>query len=175
GLDNRLAVFSLQRQINTWRDEPLSAVLPGVALQQLWSLLGTAEKALAITAGCVVLCGLLGLLAVLLATLDARRREMAILRAVGAAPRHVFGLLVCEALGLAIVGTLAGYVLLQVGLIASSPWLQARSGLLLTPGWPSPPESLLLLAVIAAAALASLWPAWLAYRKSVADGISPQS
>lgn len=175
GLENRLAVFSLQRQINTWREEPLSAVLPGVALQQLWSLLGTVEKALAITAACVVASGLLGLLAVLLATLDERRREMAILRAVGAAPRHVFGLLVCEATGLALAGTLAGYVLLQAFLAATSSWLQARSGLLLVPGWPGAHEWRLMAIVVLAAALASLWPAWLAYRKSVADGISPRS
>lgn len=173
GLDNRLAVFSLQRQINTWRTEPLSAVLPGVALQQLWSLLSTAEKALTLTAACVVLSGLLGLLAVLLATLGERRREMAILRAVGAAPRHVFGLLMCEAIGLAVIGTLAGYGLLQALLASTSAWLQARTGLLLTPGWPGAHEWALLALVVAAAALVSLWPATLAYRQSVADGIHP--
>lgn len=175
GLENRLAVFSLQRQINTWREEPLSAVLPGVALQQLWSLLGTVERALAMTAACVVLSGLLGLLAVLLATLDERRREMAILRAVGAAPRHVFGLLVCEAVGLAVTGTLVGYALLQAVLTTAASWLQARTGLLLLPGWPNAYEWRLMALVVGAAALASLWPAWLAYRKSVADGISPRT
>lgn len=172
GLSDRMGVFTLQRFINDYRAEPLTAVLPGVALQQLWSLLGTAERALAITAACVVVAGLLGLLTVLLATLHARRREMAILRSVGAGPRHVLGLLLLEALLLAVAGAAMGLALLQIATVSLSPWLQANYGLQLAASWPSLAEWRLLGLVVAGAGVIGLVPALLAYRHSVADGMS---
>ncbi|MBU4610981.1 ABC transporter permease [Achromobacter sp. GG226] len=172
GLERRMAVFAVQRWVNEYRAEPMTAVLPGVALQQLWGLLGTAERALTITAACVVLTGLLGLLAVLLATLEERRREMAILRAVGASPRHVAGLLLWEAALLAVLGTAVGYVLLQGAAAALAPWLQAQYGLLLSVGLPGANEWRLMGLVVASALAVSCVPALLAYRHSVADGIT---
>lgn len=172
GLEERLAIFTVQRFINDYGDEPLTAVLPGVALQQLWQLLGVAERAMLVIAACVVLAGLLGLLTVLLATLSERRREMAILRAVGARPGDVFGLLLTEALLLAVAGVALGVLLLQVAIAVASPWLQARYGVSVSPGWPSAAEWKLLGGVVAAAAMVGLIPALLAYRRSVADGMS---
>lgn len=93
GLKSRLAAFKVQRQVNEYRQEPLLAILPGVALQELWSLMGTAETALTAISSFVVVAGLLGMLTMLLASLNERRREMAILRSVGARPLHVFGLI----------------------------------------------------------------------------------
>lgn len=172
GLERRLAVFAVQRWVNEYRAEPMTAVLPGVALQQLWGLLGTAERALTLTAACVVLTGLLGLLAVLLATLEERRREMAILRAVGASPRHVAGLLLWEAAVLAVAGTAMGYILLQGAGAALAPWLQAQYGLLLSLGLPDANAWRLMGLVVASALAVSCVPALLAYRHSVADGIT---
>ncbi|HBX55154.1 MAG TPA: peptide ABC transporter permease, partial [Pseudomonas sp.] len=84
GLNSKIATFSLQREINEFRGEPLLAILPGVALQELWSLMGTAEKALFVVSLFVVLTGLIGMLTAILTSLNERRREMAILRSVGA-------------------------------------------------------------------------------------------
>ena len=83
GLKSRLAVFGLQRRINEYRAEPLLAILPGVALQELWDLMGTAEAALSAISAFVVATGLLCMMATMLAGLGERRREMAILRSVG--------------------------------------------------------------------------------------------
>lgn len=172
GLDDRLAIFNIQRIVNQFGAEPLTAVLPGVALQQLWQLLGVAERAMLVIAACVVLAGLLGLLTVLLATLSERRREMAILRAVGARPLDVFGLLMTEALLLATAGVALGVLLLQAAIALGSGWLQARYGIAISPGWPSAAEWKLLGGVVGAAAVVGLVPALLAYRRSVADGMS---
>ncbi len=86
GLKSRLAAFRLQRAINEYRREPLLAALPGVALQELWDLMGTAEAALGVISLFVVAAGLLGMLTMLLSGLNERRREIAILRTVGARP-----------------------------------------------------------------------------------------
>ena len=97
GLHSRLDSFKLQRFINEYPEEALAAVLPGVALQQLWGIVGVAETALGAVAAMVVATALLGMVTMVLATLNERRREMAILRSVGATPLHIMGLLLAEA------------------------------------------------------------------------------
>lgn len=172
GLRTRVAVFELQRTVNAYAGEPLSAILPGVALQQLWSLLGTVERALLVAAGCVVAAGLMVVLTTVLATLNERRREMAILRSVGAGPRHVFGLLLLEAAGLATAGAVLGLLLAHAGLWLLAPWLQARFGLYLPPAIPGTGELQLLGAIVGAGVLVGLLPAILAYRRSLQDGMT---
>ena len=97
GLKSKLATFKLQRAINEYREEPLSAIIPGAALQELWGLVGTAETALAAVSAMVVATALLGMVTTILTTLNERRREMAILRSVGARPATILGLLATEA------------------------------------------------------------------------------
>ena len=86
GLKSKLATFKLQRAINDYQEEPLSAIMPGAALQELWGLVGTAETALSAVSAMVVATALLGMVTMILTTLNERRREMAILRSVGARP-----------------------------------------------------------------------------------------
>lgn len=171
GLESRMATFAVQRAVNEFRAEPLTAVLPGVALQQLWGMLGVVEKALMLTAACVVAAGLLGMLAALLGTLSERRREMAILRALGAGPGTVSALLLLEAVLLTAVGLLIGLALLHVGAWFAAPAIERSTGIALTLGWPSPAEFKLLGLVLGAGAGVGLIPAFLAYRRSLADGM----
>lgn len=172
GLDSRIATFAVQRAINDHRGEPLLAILPGVALQELWSLMGTAEQALLLVSACVVLVGLVGMLTALLASLGERRREMAILRSVGARPWQVAGLLLAEALSLTLAGLLLGLALLYLALGTGQGWVQSHYGLYLPLAWPSRHEWLLLGATLGAALLLGLLPAWRAYRQSLADGLT---
>lgn len=172
GLDNRIATFAVQRALNEYRGEPLLAILPGVALQELWSLMGTAEQALLAVSACVVLVGLAGMLTALLASLNERRREMAILRSVGARPWQIAALLLAEALVLTLAGLLLGLALLYLAIALGQDFLQARHGLFLPLALPSPREWLLLAASLGAALLLGLLPAWRAYRQSLVDGLS---
>lgn len=172
GLNSRIATFALQREINQYRGEPLLAVLPGVALQELWSLMGTAEQALFVVSLFVVLTGLIGMLTAILTSLNERRREMAILRSVGARPWHIAGLLVIEAFALALAGAVLGLALLYVGIAVAQAPLQQLYGLYLPFGWPSGYEWCLLGAILLAAVLMGAVPAWRAYRQSLADGLS---
>ncbi|MDC7823538.1 ABC transporter permease [Pseudomonas sp. BLCC-B13] len=172
GLKSKVATFAVQRQVNEYRGEPLLAILPGVALQELWSLMGTAEKALFVVSLFVVLTGLIGMLTAILTSLNERRREMAILRSVGARPWHIAGLLVLEALALALAGAALGLALLYGGIAASQGWVQAQYGLYLPLALPSAYEWSLLGAILGAALLMGGVPAWRAYRQSLADGLS---
>lgn len=172
GLESRTATFAVQRVVNEYRGEPLSAILPGVALTQLWALMGGVERALLIAAGCAVLAALMVLLTTILATLNERRREMALLRAVGAGPRHVFGLLLAEAALLTGAGVLLGLALSQGALWALGPWLETRFGVFMSPGWPGVHEQITLGGVWLGGILLGLVPAVLAYRRSLQDGVA---
>ena len=172
GLNSKIATFSLQREINEFRGEPLLAILPGVALQELWSLMGTAEKALFVVSLFVVLTGLIGMLTAILTSLNERRREMAILRSVGARPWHIGSLLVLEAFSLAAAGVGLGLALLYIGIAASRGWLRTQYGLDLPLAAPSLYEWQLLGAILAAALLMGVIPALRAYRQSLSDGLS---
>lgn len=172
GLDSRVATFAVQRDINRFPDEPLMAVLPGVALQELWSLLGVAEKALFIVSVFVVLTGLVGMLTAILASLNERRREMAILRSVGARPRHIFSLLLLEAFGLALMGVLLGLGLMYLGLWLAQPWILSHYGLFIPITAPGLWDWGLLGAILLAAVVMGGVPAWRAYRQSLIDGLS---
>ncbi|CAD5108906.1 ABC transporter permease [Zestomonas carbonaria] len=172
GLNSKIATFAVQREINEYRGEPLLAILPGVALQELWTLMGTAEKALFVVSLFVVLTGLIGMLTAILTSLNERRREMAILRSVGARPWHVATLLVLEAFALALAGVLLGLALLYLAIVVSQGYLQSQYGLYLPLALPSAYEWTLLGAILAAALLMGVVPAWRAYRQSLADGLS---
>jgi putative ABC transport system permease protein len=172
GLKSRLAVFRLQRAINEYRAEPLSAILPGAALQELWGLVGTAETALQVVSVMVVATALLGMLTMILSTLNERRREMAILRSVGARPRTVLGLLMAEAGVLTAAGVALGLLLLYAALFLLRPYVDAAYGLHLPIGPLKPQAWATLAAVVVAGCAAGLLPALRAYRLSLADGMT---
>lgn len=171
GLDSPIRVLSLQRQINTYEGEALSAVLPGVALSQLWRVVGVAERAFFAVSVLVIVVGLCGILTALSAGLNERRREMAVLRAVGARASDVFFLLILEAMTIAFLGALAGIVIATGGFAALSALLAGRYGfdLPVVPGWT---ELAVLGGLTFTGALFGLWPAWRALRNALVDGLS---
>jgi|SRR5919106_805901 putative ABC transport system permease protein len=172
GLDSRTAVFHVQRFINDYRREPLLAVLPGVVLQELWDTIGVVEHVLLGVSGLVALVGLCGMVTALLTGLNERRREIAVLRSVGARPRHVLALIVGEATALAAAGLALGVALLYLGLVVARSLVQTQLGLSIEIGLPSAYEWLLLVVVLLASVVAGLWPAVRAYRYSLTDGMT---
>jgi putative ABC transport system permease protein len=172
GLKSKLAAFGLQRAINDYPEEPLSAIMPGAALQELWGLVGTAETALSAVSGMVVVTALLGMMTMILTTLNERRREMAILRSVGARPLTVLSLLVTEAGVLTLCGVALGTVLLYGALIALQPFIDRTYGLHIAIGLPAWDQLVVLAAIVGAGFAAGLLPAIRAYRLSLADGMT---
>ena len=175
GLKSRSDVFRLQRHINGYQGEPLLAVMPGVALDELWQTLGMVERTLLALSALVVMVGLAGLMATLLASLNERRRELAILRALGAGPGEIFLMLTVEGLLVTTLGVLFGCALLAAGIFFGAPLLQAQFGIILTWRLFAPNEIVLLLSILATGLLASLVPGWRAWRMSLADGLTPRN
>lgn len=174
GLKSRAAVFNVQRFVNQYEAEALMGVMPGVALGELWSVLGVGENALLAVSALVALVSVVSLMAVVLAGLNERRRELAVLRAVGAGPRHVLGLLTLEGVWVTFAGVVLGVLLAQAGMALATPWLQQSLGIRLQMAMPFPTQLAWAGAVFLAGLLASLGSAWRAYRLSLADGLSPR-
>jgi putative ABC transport system permease protein len=174
GLKNRAAVFAVQRHVASFADEPLLAVLPGVALDELWDVVGVGERALLGMSAMVAIVSLAGLVAVVLAGLNERRRELAVLRAVGAGPRHVLLLLASEGALVTLLGAGLGCVLTLLFIAAAGSWMQTRFGITLQLSAPTGTQWVVLASVVLAGLLASLVPALRAYRLSLADGLSPR-
>lgn len=172
GLKNRIATFRLQREINEYSREPLLATVPAIALTELWQTIGNFETILRIITVFVVLAGLLGMLTTLLSTLNERRREMAILRAVGAYPRQIFLLFVLESLILVIAGCILGMLSLLVLVSLAKPWVIEQYGLYLNAWVPSSSDLVLISSVAILAIFFSFIPAVIAYRRSLQDGLT---
>ena len=172
GTTDRRDVLMLQREINDFEDEPMMAVIPGVALNEMWRSLGYAETGLRLVTIFVVLVGLLGMLVSLYTSLNERRREMAILRAVGAGPNRIVAMLVLESACLAAAGAIAGLAMVYVLLSVGQSIVEAQVGLFIPIRPPGFVELLFMGAVVTAGFLMGFVPALKAYRTALHDGLT---
>lgn len=171
-LNSRIEVFELQRYINTYRREPLIAILPGVTLRDLWKTIGIAEKSLLVVSLLVFVVSAIGMMISLLATLKERRREMAILRSVGAKKGFVFAMLMLESVILTVSGIIAGIILLYGTLFAFQAILEDQLGLTVGLFAPTVNDAIYLGTILVFSLVASIIPAWRAYKNSLSDGLT---
>ncbi len=171
GSRSRISTLYLQREINTYKPEALTAIIPAYTLQELWVLLDYADAALSFVSAAVLVVGLLSMLAALYTTLNERRREVSVLRAVGLHSWQVFSLFVAEAALIALAGTLIGLGVLYGLLITLHTRIETWTGLPLAVTGPSHRIVGYALSAVAAAALLGFVPAWRAYRNSIQDGL----
>ena len=171
-LNSKINVFSMQRAVNEFREEPLLAVLPGVALQELWNLVAVGENALLAVSLFVVASSFIGLLTGVLTSLNERRREIAILRAVGAKRHHISLLLISESLLTTLFGLLLGVLLFYGLLIVMQPIAQQHFGLNIPLNWLGLRESIIAGCFLFLGCITGAIPAWRAYRYSLQDGMT---
>lgn len=172
GLKSRSAALSVQQTVNKYKGEPLTAIMPAMALQELWGIVGLVEKALLAISGFVILVGLCGMLVAIMTSLNERRREMAILRSVGARPLHVLSLIVGEAGLVTLMGMVTGMALLYGLLLSGQPLIASRFGLLIGITGFSVHEMLLMGTVCVAGIVIGIIPGVRIYRHSLADGLT---
>lgn len=172
GVQSPLQTFALQRMINNYRSEPLQAVMPGVALSELWQMIGMVENILLLIALIVLVATLIGMTTSLLASMRERQREMAILRALGASPLLLLLLIQMEVLLITTLGLALGSLTLWASLHLAQPWLVSELGLFINTNiWQA---TLLVYAggIVLLGLLLGLIPGLVAYRRALADGLS---
>ncbi len=129
GLKSRSKTFVVQRQINEYPHEPLQAILPGVALAELWQMLAMVENLLAVISVLVLLAALMGMTTSLLAAMNERQHEIAILRSLGASARYLFILVEIEVLIIVSGALIIGAGALSLLLFTSHSYLAQKFGL----------------------------------------------
>ncbi|MGH1413474.1 MAG: ABC transporter permease [Pelagimonas sp.] len=172
GVKDKIQIFGLQRDINEYRPEPLTAIIPGVTLSELWRVTGLAEQALRLVAWAVLLAALLGMIATFVAGLTAREREFAILRTIGAAPQHVVILILVEVFFLVFIALIVSIILVGLILVGANPFLQDGFGVSLPPITGISEQWRTLLFFVVVAPLAALVPAYEAYRKTITSQLA---
>lgn len=172
GLKSRIGTLTFQRKVNEYKAEPLLAIIPGVALAELWQMMGMVEKALALIALLVLLASLLGMTTMLLASMREREREIAVLRAIGAHASFVLLLIELEAILIALVGAAAGYLGLAGLLALLKGWISSEYALFIN-SLPLSGSTLGYLGIIVGlAAVLALIPAISSYRTALSRGLS---
>ncbi len=172
GLKSRTDVLQLQRSINIYEDEALTALMPGITFLNLWSLMSKFEIALLVISAFVALAGFTGMLVSLLTGIGQRRREMAILRSLGSNSRKVSGLIVGETLLITMASLLLGFALLFAIQQFASPILNTQLGLDLSIKGVSATEIAIVAIVMGVGGIVGFIPAYRLYRYSLHDGMT---
>lgn len=172
GMHSRLKVFSFLRTVNDFKSEPLMAIIPGAALQELWQLIAIAENALMAVSIMVIVTSLIGMLTVIISSLNERRREIAIFRALGAKRNTLFGILMLESGLYGLFGLIVGYAFHVLLMVIANLYIQPKFGIELTISWPNGMLLLILLGFLCISVLLGLVPGYRAYRQSLSDGLS---
>jgi putative ABC transport system permease protein len=175
GLKSRVAVLHMQRMIQNYADESLEAAIPGFVLSRFWESLGAFERTLSLMTLAIFIVGLIGMLIALLTSLDQRRREMAVLRALGSRAYQIFILLLSEAYFLMASAIVAGLGFYSLLFFLLRDFVESKYGVVLVL-WPFDIENLyILLGLFVAGTIAALIPAAVAYLRSVSDGLQQRT
>ena len=166
GLHSRMATFGVQRDINNYRQEPLSAILPGVALSELWQMMGVLENTLRLISGLILIAALLGLSAMMLASIREREDEIHLLRVIGAPPVFLFLLIEMEALLISFLSILLAISGLYLSLLLSSDFLASNFSLHMGRSLLSKNNLLFILLIIGATMIAAVLPSFFAYKNA---------
>ena len=172
GVKSKLTIFYLQRWVNDYPEEALTAILPGAALQELWRVVGVVENLLLGISVVVIFTTLIGMTAIIFSSLNERRREMAIWRAMGASPRTIIGLLMLEAFFISLLSIIISTILLFFSLAILQPWIDNNYGILVSVEMLSIKDMYVFIVFIIAAMVVSLLPAARAYWFSINDGMT---
>ena len=172
GLTSKLNLFKVSRSINEYPEEAVSAVIPGIALAELWSMVGSVDFVFRIFNWLIIGISLIGMVTMILTGLDSRTREMTILRSLGATPAHLASMVLIETALVSIIS-----VFFSIGLVRILTWgvadfLSQWAGIRIDLTWISFPEFKILMIIVLAGLCASLIPAALVYRRSLARGFS---
>lgn len=168
GLKQKTAVFRLQRVLNDYRNEALLAILPGITLAKLWQITSVMEKSLQLIAILILVSSLLGLIAMLLASIRERQREIAVMRAMGASPWFIFMLIEMEVILIAISGYITGLLSLAISFNLAKSTVLESYGVVLSSNLWGVEQLIYLILIVISALIAGVIPSIMAYKQALA-------
>ena len=170
-----MAGFQLNQDINLRGKEATLAWPIGRVMADLFNKMGWISRVLELVAYLVVAVASGAILASIYNTMNERRREFAILRALGARRTTVFSTIVLEAATIAFTGALLGYLVYAVILAATTMILRAQTGVVLDVFALHPVLWITPVGMTILGALSGVLPAAKAYSTDVAESLVPHS
>lgn len=157
------------------RDPSITVAQPAQEITRLFSIVGAVDKVLIGMAAAVLLAGGVSILLAMYHSMEQRRRQIAIIRVLGASRARVFSLVLSEAAILGILGAALGVALALLGGRVVAWAMREQLGLWVEPVMPLDLTLAVAAGAIVLALVAGLLPAIFAYRSPVADNLRPSA
>ncbi|MFN0133293.1 MAG: ABC transporter permease [Phycisphaerales bacterium] len=146
---------------------------PKQEIDRLFAIVGNIDQILVAMAGAVMASSGIAIMLALYNSMEQRRRQIAVLRVLGASQGRVFMLVLTESAMLGLMGAVLGLLAASVGGLVVASVMRERLGLIVDPLLPLDVALPIVMLAVALAAVAGLVPALLAYRTSVGRGLRP--
>ncbi len=169
------AGFMLDMMYNKQGNRLTLAYPVGAIIAELFGKIAWFDQVLTLVAYLVALVAAGSVLASIYNSMSARRRDLAILRALGARRRMIFGAVVAEAACIGVLGALVGYAVYFGLLTGVAEVIRAQTGVVLDVGAKHTVLWICPLAMVGLCALGGIVPAIKAYRTPVAETLAPTS
>ena len=167
GLKSKITIFKFQNEIANYTYEPLMAILPGVALSELWHVIRVLENSLFLVSILVFTSACIGMAAMLLSSIRERLQELQLLRVIGASPYFLFLLIELEALLITATGILIGSGLVVFLILLFNDYFASQYGLSVTTDIWSFRVGKMLAVILCSSFLSALIPSFYVYRTSL--------
>ena len=170
GLTSKLSLFKFIRAVRDYPEEAISAVIPGVALAELWSIVGIVDSVFQLLNWLIIGISIVGMVTMIITGLDSRTRELTILRALGLSPPKLAGLVLLETIIISLTAVLSAIVLVWFLTVAAADLLNQWAGVRIELTWLAIDELSTIMIIVLAGVCASLIPAGMVYRRSLHKG-----
>lgn len=171
GLKSKVSLFRVSRDLAEYSDEAITAVVPSIALSELWSMVGMVDKVFKLLGWVVIGIAVIAMVTLTLSTLDTRNREIAVLRACGASPLFVSGLVLIESLLVSVSAIFLSVGLVTIVTYMGQSFFISELGIAAKISFLSSQEMVTLLVILSAGLLSSLLPALMVFKRSLNSGL----
>mgnify|MGYP003979498985 FL=1 len=172
GLKSKLTLFNFSKNIREYPKEAISAVIPGIALSELWSIVGLVDKGFQLLSWIIIAISLIAMITLIIASLDNRKQEMTIYRANGASPKFLAMMVLCESIVIGLTAIVGAIILVTIVTYFATAQLNLALGISPSFKWISMDEIKVFSLILLAGALSSLIPASMVFRKNLHQTLS---
>ena len=167
GLKSKLTIFNFQKDIREYLEEPISAVIPSIALSELWSIVGVVDKGFKLLSWIVIVISLIAMVTLIINSLENRKREMLIYRANGASPLDLSFMVVIEAIFIGLLSIILALIFVSLISYFASSQLSIHFGVSTNFSFLTVNEATILSIILLAGVLSSLLPAFITYKNNL--------
>ena len=167
GLKSKLTIFNFQKDIREYLEEPISAIIPSIALSELWSIVGVVDKGFKLLSWIVIVISLIAMVTLIINSLENRKREMLIYRANGASPLDLSFMVVIEAIFIGLLSIILALVFVSLISYFASSQLSIHFGVSTNFSFLTVNEATILSIILLAGVLSSLVPAFITYKNNL--------